>query len=140
MNSSKLEYRVWYGGQMRYDIDYIAMSGAIKLMDGTLIAPEDGAILMQFIGQREKADEKLWAGDIVSGGVFKGVIEFSHGMWGINYDYKHPDRKTMLGSWGQEHNLRRLDDGFNRECKKIGNIYENPDLIPKEEEKQKTKQ
>jgi hypothetical protein len=30
----------------------------------------------------------------------------------------------MLGSWGQEHNLRTLDDGYYKEIVVVGNIYE----------------
>jgi len=113
---------------MYYNLEYVCMNGNAKVEGGpVLIQP----ILMQFIGQYDKAGKKLWTGDIIDSFIDKGVIEFSHGVYGINWDYADSSRKTMLGSWGQEHNLRTLDDGFNRDIICIGNICENPDLLIK---------
>jgi hypothetical protein len=44
-------------------------------------------------------------------------------MFGLNLDYG-TDKKTMLGSWGSETNLRVLNDGYNRRIEVIGNIHE----------------
>jgi uncharacterized phage protein (TIGR01671 family) len=32
-------------------------------------------------------------------------------------------------TWGNETNLRGMEDGYNRDIEVIGNIYENPELI-----------
>jgi uncharacterized phage protein (TIGR01671 family) len=84
--------------------------------------------LMQYTGLHDKNGKEIYEGDIVRTPVAKSVIEFDGGMFGLNHDYG-TDRKTMLGSWGNETNLRGMEDGYNRDIEVIGNIYEHPELI-----------
>ena len=65
-----------------------------------------------------------------------GVVKFTKGVFGLIWEEDYfesndPDYKKgmMYGSWGQEHNLRKLDDGI--EIKVVGNTYQNMDLIKK---------
>lgn len=99
---------------------------------GTGSDPEaDGAyILMQFTGLYDKNSKEIYEGDIVQTPFGHSSVEFSHGVFGLNHDFLNPEKKTMLGTWGQEHNLRTLDDGYYKEIVVVGNIYENPELIP----------
>ena len=83
----------------------------------------------QYIGLKDKNGKEIYEFDIVNLPIGQfGVIEFDKGLFGINLDFG-TDRKTMLGSWGSETNLRQLYDGYYREIEVIGNIYENSELL-----------
>ena len=85
--------------------------------------------IMQFTGLQDKNGKEIYEGDIVQTPFGHSSVEFSHGVFGLNHDFLNPEKKTMLGSWGQEHNLRTLDDGYYKEIVVVGNIYET-NLIP----------
>jgi|LakMenE18May11ns_1017448.scaffolds.fasta_scaffold9190856_1 uncharacterized phage protein (TIGR01671 family) len=80
--------------------------------------------IMQFTGLQDKNGKEIYEGDIVQTPFGHSSVEFSHGVFGLNHDFLNPEKKTMLGSWGQEHNLRTLDDGYYKEIVVVGNIYE----------------
>ena len=94
-------------------------SGSIDRLD---------CVVMQYIGLKDKNGFYIFEGDIVKTPVSLSVVEFDNGMFGLNHDYG-TDRKSMLGSWGNETNLRTLSDGYNRCIEVIGNIYENPKIL-----------
>ena len=93
----------------------------------------------QFTGLTDKNGEKVFEGDIVclryaSGEICcRGDIQFDCGVfgaeWVVNKKYKY-----MVGSFGQNHNLRRLDDDIINEIEVIGNIHDNPELLKEQEE------
>ena len=37
--------------------------------------------------------------------------------------------QSIVGSWGQKHNLRKLDDDILERQIIVGNVYENPELL-----------
>ena len=92
----------------------------------------------QFTGLHEKNGKAIYEGDIVSFREFdhRGVIQFAYGVFGINFDYansQNPLNKEgkLYGAWGQNHNLRKIDDDeMLSEIIKIGNIHDNPELMP----------
>lgn len=93
--------------------------------------------IMIFSTLTDKDNSPIWESDIIQRPNGRGVVQFCNGIFGINWDYPNPPdwiEGSLYGAWGQSHNLRRIDDGFNRYIKVIGNIYENPELLKKEEE------
>jgi len=82
----------------------------------------------QYTGLKDKNGVKIFEGDIVKSEVSIGDVQFSHGMFGIEWRRAKAD-KSMVGSWGQLHNLRRMDDGFNKGVEVIGNCFDNPELL-----------
>lgn len=82
-------------------------------------------ILTQYTGLKDQNGKEIYEGDIVQTPCGHSLVEFSHGVFGLNHDFMNPEKQTMLGSWGQEHNLRSLDDGYYKNISVIGNIYQN---------------
>lgn len=86
--------------------------------------------LCQLTGLQDIKEKDIYEGDIVSSGVDIGVVEFDCGVFGINWDYfstkKH---RSMVGTFGQRHNLRRMDDDIIDHITVIGNIYDHNDKL-----------
>lgn len=89
--------------------------------------------LMQYTGLKDKKGKEIYEGDIVAdildGEILMvGDIQFDCGTFGVEWvDFKK--NKSMVGAWGQKHNLRRLDDDIVDRIEVIGNIYENEELL-----------
>ncbi len=78
----------------------------------------------QFTGLKDKNGKEIWEGDTVLARSERvGVVEFDGGIFGVNWDYGTA-QKTMLGGWGNETNLRNMNDGFSRHLEVNGNIHE----------------
>lgn len=91
--------------------------------------------LMQFTGLHDMNGKEIYEGDIICSNKYqtwdwRGVIKFSHGVFGAEW-LRNVKSQSMIGSWGQKHNLRKLDDDILEEQILIGNIYENPELLNK---------
>lgn len=89
--------------------------------------------LMQFIGLSDMNGKEIYEGDIICNYQYqewdwRGVIKFSHGIFGAEW-LSNIKNQSMVGSWGQRHNLRKLDDDILERNIVIGNIYENPELL-----------
>lgn len=87
----------------------------------------------QFTGLYDKNGKEIYEGDIVATKlndkiISVGDIQFHCGVFGAEWRHAKKD-KTMVGSWRQRHNLRRLDDDIIDDIEVIGNIYDNPKLI-----------
>jgi uncharacterized phage protein (TIGR01671 family) len=82
---------------------------------------------------KDKNGKDIYEGDILCNDEYhtwewRGVVKFSHGVFGAEW-LSNVKSQSMVGSWGQKHNLRRLDDDIIERQIVIGNIYENPELL-----------
>ena len=90
----------------------------------------------QFTGLTDKNGKKIFEGDIVVTRYPKGDIcsigdvQFKCGVFGAEWTV-HKKYQTMIGTWGQRHNLRRFDDDIIENIEVIGNIHDNPELLTK---------
>ena len=88
----------------------------------------------QYTGLTDKNGKKIFEGDIVvvrynSGEICSiGDVQFDCGVFGAEWT-THKENKTMVGAWGQLHNLRRFDDDIIKSIEVIGNKWDNPELL-----------
>lgn len=124
----------WVYGQLVYDaagtprITEVDKSGQ-GLTFHTCIKGTEG----QFIGLSDMNGKEIYEGDIVCNEKYntwewRGVIKFSHGVFGAEW-LSNVKSQSMVGSWGQKHNLRKLDDEIVERQIVIGNVHENPELL-----------
>ena len=104
-------------------------------VDLTNERPDIGEVfsVMQFTGLKDKNGIEIYEGDILCNDEYqtwewRGVVKFSHGVFGAEW-LSNVKSQSMVGSWGQKHNLRKLDDDIVERQIVIGNIYENPELL-----------
>lgn len=124
----EIKFRVW-DIELHMWINNIGMGKDNTLCKGT----EKRFAVMQYIGLKDKNGNEIYEGDILCNEEYqtwewRGVVKFSHGVFGAEW-LSNVKSQSMVGSWGQKHNLRKLDDDIVERQIVIGNIYENPELI-----------
>ena len=124
----EIKFRVW-DIELHIWINNIGMGKDNTLCKGT----EKRFAVMQYIGLKDKNGNEIYEGDILCNDEYqtwewRGVVKFSHGVFGVEW-LSNVKSKSMVGSWGQKHNLRKLDDDIVERQIIIGNIYENPELL-----------
>ena len=124
----EIKFRVW-DIELHMWINNIGMGKDNTLCKGT----EKRFAVMQYIGLKDKNGNEIYEGDILCNDEYqtwawRGVIKFSHGVFGAEW-LSIVKSQSMVGSWGQKHNLRKLDDDIVERQIIIGNIYENPELL-----------
>ena len=124
----EIKFRVW-DIELHMWINNIGMGKDNTLCKGT----EKRFAVMQYIGLKDKNGNEIYEGDILCNDKYqtcewRGVVKFSHGVFGAEW-LSNVKSQSMVGSWGQKHNLRKLDDDIVERQIVIGNIYENPELL-----------
>lgn len=122
----EIKFRVW-------DSEFKIWVKNICFIPNNILAIGERFHTMQFIGLYDKHGKEIYEGDIICNDEYqnwewRGVIKFSHGVFGAEW-LSNIKSQSMVGSWGQKHNLRRLDDDIIERQIIIGNIYENPELL-----------
>ncbi len=130
MAEREIKFRLWADGEMVYCKPF------------RLVPPSEsiyGSIVyMQWTGLYDRRRKEIYEGDIVQtttnqGDVVSvGDVQFSHGVFGAEWA-RNKKHKDMVGSFGQLHNLKSMDDKIIERLEVIGNIYENPELLNKEQ-------
>jgi len=90
----------------------------------------EDCVLMQFTGLKDKNGKEIWEGDIV-----QMPTQWWHEGVDIRIKREYRPKKNELVEAPIGNNLFCAGDwSVNRdECEVIGNLYENPDLMPREE-------
>jgi uncharacterized phage protein (TIGR01671 family) len=124
----EIKFRVW-DIELHMWINNIAMGKNNTLTKGT----EKRFHVMQFTGLYDKEGKEIYEGDILCNYEYRtwewrGVVKFSKGVFGAEW-LSNIKNQSMVGSWGQKHNLRKIDDDILERQVVIGNIYETPHFL-----------
>ncbi len=123
----------WVYGYYMHNDAYGDMPHAIFCMNRKIFVPVLPETLGQCTWLIDRNKSVIYSGDILQSKVGESVInigdvQFSYGTFGVEW-VRCKKNKSMVGGWGQLHNLKSLDDGINLTLEIIGNVHENPELI-----------
>lgn len=123
----EIKFRLWD------NVDYMSTPFTLQDIQDKKIQFTSDCKIMQFAGLLDKNGKEIYEGDIIcideyNAWDWRGVVKFSHGVFGAEW-LANIESQSMVGSWGQKHNLRKLDDDILDRHVIIGNIYENPELL-----------
>lgn len=114
---SPLRFRAWHDGKMTsFDLkDYLTIQSFINF-EGELYR---GLVVMQSTGLRDKNGREIFEGDVVKSNFGNAVVKWIENI--AAFQMELADSSTApLGQWYRNA----------YEFEVIGNIYENPDLLP----------
>ena len=133
----ELKFRSWDYARKKMSYNPVVSDGtdggatsSVYLNDAILCNEEE---LMQYTGLKDKNGKEIYEGDILCDYQYgtwqwRGIVKFSHGVFGAEW-LSCIKSQSMVGSWGQKHNLRKFDDDILERQVVIGNIFENPELL-----------
>jgi hypothetical protein len=121
---------MWYPGETLSEKYYMGSEGGLYLEDidwkGWHMAEQENAISMLSTRREDKNDVEMWAGDFIkdsSGDI--GIIAWNDYWAGlVIYYYKSPFDDTSRRA-----GLLDMSDFQKDELEKLGNKYENPELL-----------
>lgn len=137
MDMREIKFRVWNGSEMVYDIMvgkfgvfYVNPSNnGLDEKDSASITPfntkyPDDSPVMQFTGLKDKNGKDIYEGDILGCETLKGIIPG----WVIVYSNEYSGFRMRQVDRIKPTNVQNK----NAFCRYpvIGNIYENPELLP----------
>lgn len=115
----EIKFRAWYHESKEmsapFDLDVVAERGKGQDFKNT-------AILMEFTGLKDKNRKEIYEGDIVSDEDEISLVEFHEGCFGVHIPSESLNQHECCQAFGE---------AMAKEYEVVGNIYENPDLIPK---------
>lgn len=122
----EIKFRAWHSiyKYMINEADIAVGWGVVLLEEPGVLSNEwmkiSSLIPMQFTGLEDNTGKEIYEGDIICGTAPQwekevGVVVFERGGFG----------------WGPHNHFAQYNDIYLGQMKIIGNIHENPDLIPK---------
>lgn len=133
----EIKFRVWDGELIHYSDDNmptkeIAFGAKQQVMNawsqgGEHLYGMDIKNIMEFTGMIDAAGKEIYDGDVVSGGLYTGVVQKgiyemdSHGGGMLTWIVQNPNKASGF--------VLLCDAQFNCREEVIGNIYENPHLL-----------
>ena len=127
MKQRPIKFRVWNSDRDCW------VTNLTYCIDDFSTTQKEWHIVEQFTGLHDRNGKEIYEGDILCDEEYntwqwRGVVKYSHGVFGAEW-LTNVESQSMVGSWGQKHNLRKLDDDILERQLVVGNIHENPELL-----------
>lgn len=127
MEQRELKFKVWDKEKKRMSTPMGVAANFITWNDGDVDMPvlfaeakSDRFIFLQYIGKKDTNKKEMYEGDIIPCGKQNCIIVFGKVRLGFGYHFNY---KTNWNTVDKFYSINGKD-------KVIGNIYENPELIP----------
>lgn len=118
---SPLRFRTWQTASKTMGFGGVMFNNSTGVLEHDPIV-----VIMQSTGLFDKNGKEIFEGDIVACGHSVGEVRFLLGGFHVEDDPEHGGHVPILKFNGRQRSY--VDDVLNIEV--IGNIYENPDLLP----------
>jgi uncharacterized phage protein (TIGR01671 family) len=127
----EIEFRAWHR-QQKYIYDNIAVSdehtvGYEAQKNNFNAETSKDIVVLQFTGRRDKNGKKIFEGDILKVNRVAGPVVVRWNDEAVGFVLENPQAATAA--------KRQVDwPGGERSIKILGNIFENPEILEKEDE------
>jgi uncharacterized phage protein (TIGR01671 family) len=129
----EIKFRAWHGETKRMSESFELLSMGVPFSGGDrlfMYFGEDGNELMQYTGLKDKNGKEIYEGDLIEwryDPLYPSVCKYP-------YPYIvewQPDQAQYRRVIYQGGSRLELDEHIAKEYEVVGNIHENPELIPK---------
>ncbi len=141
----KIKFRAWHGsGSMQFLGVINWNDNVVEPLGGGEEVSIDEIVLMQFTGLHDKNGKEIYEGDIVVKNSYiwfdknkpnyRGTVEWIYSQWQVVAHCINKNKRGISDGINEGLNDDGFEDNEKSDWEVIGNIYENPELLPKEQQ------
>ena len=127
----EIKFRAWDETNKRMYTQSFELNWKGEITRTYGLYPSPSLILMQYTGLKDKSGKEIYEGDVLDGDTYTGKVIIKFGAHETSTDYYACNAYGFYG-------LAQYDNTYSLDCclhsedaKIIGNIYENPELLEK---------
>lgn len=120
MTNRPIKFRAWRKYLKEMDYNPSVSNSGVEDFDINDIGRDEDQILMQFTGLLDKNGKEIYEGDLVKTGKYGGIVRWENKLSRFELSDKFDAREAYVS----------LTEPIARKSEVIGNVYENPELLP----------